>query len=93
MKNFIAGVAFVLCIVLLSTVISSVRIVSIQYEDQVWYGDCRSTATLHRIETTLFGEVLCDERIEEVETLAGLGEFLADKVWNDHWYIELAERA
>lgn len=93
MKNFIAGVAFVLCIVLLSAVVSSVRIVSVRYEDQVWHGDCRSTATYHRVETTLFGEVLCDEKIEDVERLAGLVEFLADEVWNDHWYIELAERA
>lgn len=89
MKKIIAGLMVVLCIVLLSSIISSARITTIQYEDQVWHGDCRSTATLHKRTTTLFGEVLYDERIEEVETLAGLDEFLAQKVWNDSWYIEL----
>ena len=77
-KIIVVASVFVLSVMLMS-IANHMTVVTVRYEDRVWHGSGVTYATYIKTETRLIsGELISENRIENVHWIQGLGEFLND---------------
>ncbi len=79
MKKIIVVVSVFVLSVMLMSIANHMTVVTVRYEDKVWYGSGVTYATYIKTETRLIsGELVRENRVENVHWYQGLEEFLND---------------